>query len=49
MVSHRPLVAALAHEVQPGAAVLEDIEEHAPSGPVWVPLTGGKPRPWTDL
>ncbi|MEU9917823.1 replication-relaxation family protein [Streptomyces sp. NPDC051001] len=49
MVAHHPLVAALAREVPLGAAVLEDIEEHAPSGPVWVPLTGGEPRPWTDL
>jgi hypothetical protein len=49
MVAHHPLVAALAREVQLGAAVLEDIEEHAPSGPLWVPLTGGEPRPWTDL
>ena len=49
MVAHQPLVAALAREVQLGAAVLEDVEEQAPSGPVWVPLTGGEPRPWTDL
>ena len=33
MVAHHPLVAALAREVQLGAAVLEDIEKHAPSGP----------------
>ncbi|WP_079176571.1 replication-relaxation family protein [Streptomyces sp. MUSC 14] len=49
MVAHHPLVAALSREVQLGAAVLEDIEQHSPSGSVWVPLTGGKPRPWTDL
>ncbi|MEV7891535.1 replication-relaxation family protein [Streptomyces sp. NPDC002817] len=49
MVAHHPLVAALAREVPLGAAVLEDIEEHTPSGPLWVPLTGGEPRPWTDL
>ncbi|MEU0949843.1 replication-relaxation family protein [Streptomyces canus] len=49
MVAQHPLVAALAREVQLGAAVLEDIEEHGPSGSVWVPLTGGKPRPWTAL
>lgn len=49
MVAHHPLVAALTREVQLGAAVLEDIEEHTPSGPLWVPLTGGEPRPWTDL
>jgi hypothetical protein len=49
MVAHHLLVAALAREVQLGAAILEDIEEHAPSKPVWVPLTGGEHRPWTDL
>ncbi|SEC15049.1 Replication-relaxation [Streptomyces sp. 3213] len=49
MVAQHPLVAALALEVQLGAAVLEDIEEHAPSGAVWAPLTGGEPRPWTAL
>ncbi|MGW0332203.1 replication-relaxation family protein [Streptomyces sp. NPDC003011] len=49
MVSQHPLVAALAREVPLGAAVLEDIEQHGPAQPVWVPLTGGKPRPWTDL
>lgn len=49
MVAHHPLVAALSREVQLGAAVLEDIEEQGLSGSVWVPLTGGEPRPWTDL
>ncbi|WP_030042353.1 replication-relaxation family protein, partial [Streptomyces resistomycificus] len=49
MVAQHPLVAALAREVQLGAGVLEDIEEHGPSGSVWVPLTGGEPRPWTNL
>lgn len=49
MVAHHPLVAAIAREVQLGAAVLEDIEQHSPSGAVWVPLSGGKPRPWTYL
>ncbi|MFG2463284.1 replication-relaxation family protein [Streptomyces sp. NPDC048523] len=49
MVAQHPLVAALAREVPLGAAVLEDIEEHGPSGSVWVPLTGGEPRPWTAL
>ncbi len=49
MVAQHPLVAALAREVQLGAVVLEDIEEHGPSGSVWVPLAGGEPRPWTDL
>ncbi len=32
MVAQHPLVAALAREVQLGAGVLEDIEEHGPSG-----------------
>jgi hypothetical protein len=49
MVAHHPLVTALAREVPLGAAVLEDIEQHGPAQPVWVPLTGGEPRPWTDL
>ncbi|MFD5425491.1 replication-relaxation family protein [Streptomyces sp. NPDC127084] len=49
MVAQHPLVAALAREAQLGAAILEDIEEHRPSGPVWTPLIGGPPRPWTDL
>ncbi|MFE8018246.1 replication-relaxation family protein [Streptomyces antibioticus] len=49
MVAQHPLVAALAREAQMGAAVLEDIEQHGPSGAVWVPLTGGEPRSWTAL
>ncbi|WP_405764555.1 replication-relaxation family protein [Streptomyces sp. NBC_00080] len=49
MVAQHPLVAALSREVQLGATVLEDLEHHGPSGPVWVPLTGGEPRPWTAL
>jgi hypothetical protein len=49
MVAHHPLVTDLAREVPLGAAVLEDIEQHGPAQPVWVPLTGGEPRPWTDL
>jgi DNA-binding transcriptional ArsR family regulator len=49
MVTHHPLVAALAHEVPLGAAILEDLEHHTPSGSVWTPLTGGQPRPWTAL
>ncbi|MCH5677260.1 replication-relaxation family protein [Streptomyces gilvus] len=49
MVAQHPLVAAIAHEVHLGAAVLEDIEKHGPSGPVWTPLAGGEHRPWTDL
>ncbi|TLS45774.1 hypothetical protein FE633_13520 [Streptomyces montanus] len=49
MVAQHPLVAVLAREVQLGAAVLEDIEQHGPSGAVWVSLTGGEPRPWIAL
>ncbi|WP_371642639.1 replication-relaxation family protein [Streptomyces mirabilis] len=49
MVTQHPLVAALAREVRLGAAVLEDIEQHGPAQALWVPLAGGKPRPWTDL
>ncbi|MFC8668806.1 replication-relaxation family protein [Streptomyces sp. NPDC057199] len=48
MAAQHPLVAALAREVQLAAAVLEDIEQHGPTGSVWVPLVGGEPRPWTD-
>ncbi|MFE2492031.1 replication-relaxation family protein [Streptomyces mirabilis] len=49
MVAQHPLVAALAREVRLGTAVLEDIEQHGPAQAVWIPLAGGKPRPWTDL
>ncbi|MEU3791308.1 replication-relaxation family protein [Streptomyces fructofermentans] len=49
MVAQHPLVAALAREVRLAAAVLEDIENHEPATPPWVPLTGGEPRAWADL
>jgi hypothetical protein len=49
MVAQHPLVAGLAREVPLGAAVLENLEEQGPSQAVWIPLAGGKPRPWTDL
>ncbi|MFF3249342.1 replication-relaxation family protein [Streptomyces sp. NPDC002870] len=49
MVAQHPLVTALAREVRLAAAVLEDIEQHGPAQAVWVPLAGGKPRPWTEL
>ncbi|MFE9769771.1 replication-relaxation family protein [Streptomyces sp. NPDC005808] len=49
MVAQHPLVVALAREVRLGAAVLEDLEQHGPTHAMWTPLTGGKPRPWTDL
>ncbi|WAZ27366.1 hypothetical protein STRCI_008588 [Streptomyces cinnabarinus] len=48
-MAQHPLVAALARDVPLAAAVLEDIEEHGPSAPVWTPLTGGPPCPWTEL
>ncbi|MFD7379260.1 replication-relaxation family protein [Streptomyces mirabilis] len=49
MTAQHPLVAALAREVPLGAAVLDDLETHGPTAPRWVPLAGGKPRPWTEL
>jgi DNA-binding transcriptional ArsR family regulator len=49
MVAEHPLVGTLARQVPMGAAVLEDLEEHGPTGGVWVPLAGGGPLPWTEL
>ncbi|MGW4951487.1 replication-relaxation family protein [Streptomyces parvulus] len=49
MVAQHPLVADLARDVRLGAAVLEDLEQHGPAHNVWLPLSGGGPRPWTDL
>ncbi|MFF9244573.1 replication-relaxation family protein [Streptomyces sp. NPDC014776] len=49
MVAQHPLVAALARDVQLGAAVLEDLEQCGPAQPVWLPLTGGRPRAWFEL
>ncbi|MDX2916384.1 replication-relaxation family protein [Streptomyces griseiscabiei] len=49
MAAQHPLVAFLAREVPMGAAILEEIEQHGPSGAVWAPLAGGEPRPWTAL
>ncbi|WAZ26947.1 replication-relaxation family protein [Streptomyces cinnabarinus] len=49
MVTHHPLVAGLARQARLGAAVLEDLEQHGPTHDLWTPLTGGTPRPWTDL
>jgi hypothetical protein len=49
MTAQHPLVATLARQAPLAAAVLEDLEEHGPAGAVWVPLTGGEPRPWTEL
>ncbi|MCW8382452.1 replication-relaxation family protein [Streptomyces justiciae] len=49
MTTQHPHVAALARDVPLAAAILEDIEEHSPTAPVWVPLAGGEPCSWTDL
>ncbi|MGW7824644.1 replication-relaxation family protein [Streptomyces puniciscabiei] len=49
MVAQHPLVATLARQVPMGAAVLDDLERQAPTSDVWVPLTSGEPRPWTEL
>ncbi|GAA3592210.1 replication-relaxation family protein [Streptomyces osmaniensis] len=49
MVAEHPHVAAMARQVPLGAAVLEDLEDHAPTRDVWVPLGGGSPRSWTEL
>ncbi|KUN17565.1 hypothetical protein AQJ11_37495 [Streptomyces corchorusii] len=49
MVAHHPLVADMAREVPLGAAILEDLDEGGPTSDVWVPLSGGKPRAWTEL
>ncbi|WP_333738932.1 replication-relaxation family protein [Streptomyces sp. IBSBF 2806] len=49
MVAEHPLVGTLARQVPLGAAILEDLEEHGATGDVWVPLTDGEPRPWTQL
>jgi hypothetical protein len=49
MTAQHPLVAAMGRKVPLGAAVLEDLEEQGATAPVWVPLTGGEPRPWSDL
>jgi len=49
MTAQHPLVATLARDVPLGATILDDIEQHGPAAPVWVPLAGGDPRPWTNL
>ncbi|WP_369383262.1 replication-relaxation family protein [Streptomyces sp. cg36] len=49
MVAQHPFVGTLARQVPMGAAVLDDLEERGPTGEVWVPLTGGGSRPWTEL
>ncbi|MBL1109403.1 replication-relaxation family protein [Streptomyces sp. 5-8] len=49
MVAEHPLVGTLARQVPMGAAVLDDLEDRGPASDVWVPLTGGDSRPWTEL
>ncbi|WUD70288.1 replication-relaxation family protein [Streptomyces sp. NBC_00510] len=50
MTAGHPLVTQLAGQVQLGAAVLEDLEQHGASGPVWTPLSGtDERRSWMDL
>jgi hypothetical protein len=50
MVNASPLVTQFASQVKLGAAVLEDLEHHRPSAPVWTPLAGpADRRSWTDL
>ncbi|MEU6260449.1 replication-relaxation family protein [Streptomyces sp. NPDC047043] len=49
MAAEHPLVSTLARQVPTGAAVLDDLEDHGPTGDVWVPLAGGGLRPWTKL
>lgn len=50
MTSGHALVATLAAKVSLGAAVLEDLEAHGPSAPVWTPLSGpAERRSWMEL
>jgi hypothetical protein len=50
MATGHPLVTQLAGQVKLGAAVLEDLEHHGPSAPVWTPLFGpADRRSWMDL
>ncbi|MFE6848791.1 hypothetical protein [Streptomyces sp. NPDC057686] len=50
MTANHSLVTRLAAHVPLGAAILEDLEDRGPSGPVWTPLAGaGEPRGWTQL
>ncbi|WP_030775632.1 replication-relaxation family protein [Streptomyces sp. NRRL F-2664] len=50
MAADHGLVTRLASHVPLGAAILEDLEEAGPSGPVWTPLAGtGERRGWTHL
>lgn len=50
MAAGHPLVAQLAGQVNLGAAVLEDLEQHGPTSAVWTPLSGPiERRSWMDL
>lgn len=50
MAEVHPAVTELARHVPLGAAILEDLEQHGPSSPIWTPLTGdAEQRPWNDL
>ncbi|WP_228184030.1 replication-relaxation family protein [Streptomyces anulatus] len=50
MASGHQLVSRLAGKVALGAAVLEDLEAHGASAPVWTPLSGpDERRSWTEL
>ncbi|MFF4542280.1 replication-relaxation family protein [Streptomyces aureus] len=49
MVAEHPLVGTLARRVPMGAAILEDLEDRGATGDVWVPMTGGDSRPWSEL
>lgn len=50
MATEHPAVAQLARKVPLGAATLDDLEQHGPTGPVWTPLNGqGERRSWTEL
>ncbi|MFD9541234.1 hypothetical protein [Streptomyces sp. NPDC060022] len=50
MTSGHQLVTTLAARVPLGAAVLEDLEEHGQSAPMWMPLSGpAERRSWMEL
>jgi hypothetical protein len=51
MAAGNPMAARLARRVPLGAAILEDLEAHGPSAPVWTPLAGDDTtaRGWTEL
>ncbi|MET9669614.1 replication-relaxation family protein [Streptomyces sp. NPDC006475] len=50
MASGHPLVAQMARQIELGAAILEDLEEHGPTAPVWTPLAGEAiRRSWMEL